>query len=54
MEAVHGPEIRTVRALLHQREEHLREDFADGKRFDTLQSRDQLHVHLWNVQGVKS
>jgi len=53
METVHGPEIRTVRALLHQREEHLREDFADGERFDTVQSRDQLHVHLWNVQGVK-
>jgi len=53
METIHGPEIRTLRALLHQREANLCEDLTDGKRFDTLQGRDQLHVHLRNVQGVK-
>lgn len=54
METVHGSEIRILRALLHQWEEHIREDLADGERFDTLQSWDQLYVHLRNVQGVKS
>jgi len=54
METVHGREIRTLRALLHQWEEHIREDLANGERFDTLQSWDQLYVHLRNVQGVKS
>lgn len=54
MEAVHGPGIRSLRALLHQREPHLREDLADGKRFDTLQGGDQLYVHFRVVQGRKS
>lgn len=54
METVHGPEIRILRALLHQREAHLREDLADGERLDTLQGRDEPHVHLRDMQSAKS
>lgn len=54
MEAVHGPEIRSLRALLHQREAHFREDLAGGKRLDSVQAGDQLHVYFRIVQGTKS